>query len=222
MKTIPVELTIKSSYIKTFPVQLTIKRDIDFPKKPSEQVAHVIIEFLNDIFQENFDRGNFHLNPRTEMYIRDEYPQDVEESGIKPAIIFDEGGSVTEKIPYVGQVGYIPMSRWNLHTIRGNDEVYQGRIRIRTLSTAEEEAEDLAYLTYLSLKEYADFVVGKSGITDIIHQGFSKATPMEVSSDYEFWGCTVDLGYIITLLHSRINLEGDRLEVIGLKKVKKK
>lgn len=186
------------------------------PTKPSDIVAETLLVFLRAIFDENYKKGNWHLDPKNEMYIRMEFPQDIQKLGSKPGIIVGKSASVSRGIHYLGEHNYIPMQMQNINAFNGSDEIFSGRLNIITHSVVEEEAEDVAYLIMLSINRFADEILGINGIAHIDADGYTDASPSSVSVDYKYWQSQVPIMFVIKIPYGMRNMQGDTLENIDV------
>lgn len=196
--------------------KLNIKNEYKKPKRPSLVVTETVLTFLRAIFHENYENGNWHMDPLEEMYIRDQYPEDIKESGIKPGIVTGKQGGMRYGLNSLGELNFLPMQRDRINTMHGDDEVLSGNMNLKTISPISVESEELAYLTMISINKFVSHLIGVNGIAHIHCMGYQDTVPEDMSSEIKLWSTQVMLEFVINVPFATTNL-GDRLEDITLK-----
>ncbi len=56
---------------------IEIKNDPPRMRRPDSIAARTVLTFLRAVFDENYQKGNWHLDPEKEMYIRRSFPENV-------------------------------------------------------------------------------------------------------------------------------------------------
>lgn len=186
------------------------------PKSPNRIVAETILVFMRAIFDENHKNGNWYLNPKTQMYIREDYPRDPDQEGFKPSIIMGETGGVQKVSENAGMLNFIAQNPKLMHVFFGNDEAYQGTITLKTLSQSEAEAENIAYLVHLSINSFADFLIGVNGIAYVDSPLYSSPEQYETDSDFKAFVSQVHINYVIRIPYMRTRTDGVRLNDIDV------
>lgn len=205
-------IKIAKSKSKDLNGKIKIANEYLKPKKPGKIVSNILIIFLRAVFDENFKKGHWHMDPKDEMYIRNHYPEDPNDSGIKPGIVEGQTGGVMRGIRYLGEVNFLPMQTRNLSTMGANDEIFSGEVTLKAISTVKEEAEEIAYLCNLSINMFVAELIGAKGIAHIDSRGYQKARPSDISTEVKLWESIVPVEYVIRIPYSSTRLDGDRLE----------
>jgi len=170
---------------------------------PNKIVSVELIKFLREIFKQNYEAGNWHMNPESQMYIREDYPEDEQERGVKPGLIVSEYGQVSNGVDYLSKVGYDPMNMQSLLNGYSSEEVFSGRFSVSGLSEAQDEAQSLAYLTLLSTRNFISHIVGKRGIHFINALSYSKPKPFKKNSRYILWESKIPIDYAISKVYTK-------------------
>lgn len=169
---------------------------------PNKIVSVELIKFLRAIFKQNYEAGNWHMDPKTQMYIREDYPEDDKERGIKPGFVVSEYGSVNKGVDYLSKVGYDPMEMRGLLNGHTNEEVFSGRFSVSGVSEAQDEAQSLAYLALISIDQFIGHLVGKRGIHFINALNYTKPQPFKKSSRYNLWESKIPIDYAISKVYT--------------------
>ena len=183
---------------------------------PNVVALRTVLLFLQDIFEYNYEQGNWYMNPEKEMYIREEYPQDLKKTGIKPGVVLDEYGGIRRAVEFLGSHGFKPMRRRNLNQYHMNQEVWQGNLILKVISENESEAEQLGYLTIHSINQYIDHLLGRHGLIWVNANRVSEAKPYKVSSEYKTWACDIQLEFVIANDYHRHFISGTKLEELDI------
>ena len=167
---------------------------------PNKIVSVEMIKFFREIFKQNFESGNWHIDPETQMYIREDYPEDPQQKGVKPGIVVGEYGQVNKR-NFLGQVNYSPTSRKDLSTVNRSQQVFNGQFSLSAISEARNEAQTLAYLTLISLDHFLGHLVGSRGIHHLNAQSYSRASSFKQSSQHNLWESKIPVEYVISKMY---------------------
>lgn len=195
-------------------VTMRIMNEYPRPKRPTKIVTETVLTFLRAVFDDNYKKGNWHLDPVNEMYIRDHYPENIGDSGVKPGIVTGKQGGVRQGIRGLGELNFIPMDPKNINQFHGDDEILSGNMNLKTISPVRAESEDMAYLTMLSINKFVNYLIGVNGIAHIHSVGYQDTMPEDSSSEVKLWATQVMLEFVIRVPFSSIDLEGTTLESI--------
>lgn len=194
---------------------IKIANEYKTPIRPGSIVSNVLIVFMRAIFDQNFKSGNWHLNPKTEMYIRDNWPENTDKNGIKPAIVEGKISGVRKAIESLGEENFIPIQSKMVNTLHGTDDIYAGNLSLKCISPVKSESEDIAFLCMMSINKFVKHLIGVKGIAHIHATGYSQVQPEDLSSEVKLWGTETSIEYVIKLPYSSIQF-GDRLEDVEL------
>ena len=183
---------------------------------PQLVVLRTLVLFLRDIYKQNYEKGNWYMDPETEMYIREEYPDNVEKTGLKPGVVLDGMGAIQRATPFLGLVGYKSIPNSWIGQRRMNQEVFRGNLILKCFSPEEEEAAQLGFLTMHSINEYADYIMGKHGIIHIDSSQTKKAEPYDVSSAYKQWASDVVVEFVIASDYHRHSINSPVLKELDI------
>lgn len=191
--------------------EVTVNKKYNKPKKPAKIVSDTLIIFLRAVFDNNFKEGNWHLSPKEDMYIRQQYPENVKKVGVKPGIVAGKRGGTQRGINFLGEQNFIPMPRRNLSTFSGSDDAFTGQVSLRAVSPVKDESEDIAYLSMISINKFVEDILGVKGIAHIDAQGYNNAQPFEVSTEHKLWGSEIPIRYAIKIPYATTFTDGARL-----------
>jgi hypothetical protein len=195
---------------------IRVANEYDRPKRPGSIVSNVLIVFMRAIFDENYQNGNWHLDPKEEMYIRDNWPENTDKNGIKPAIVEGKISGVRPALESLGEENFLPIDSKMVNTLHGTDDVYTGRLSLKCISPVKAESEDMAFLCMISINKFVKHLIGVKGIAHIHALGYSQAQPEDLSSEVKLWGTETSIEFVVKLPYSSIQF-GERLEGIELK-----
>lgn len=211
---LPAVITAKHTEVnEDIKAELKISNPYKRPKRPSIIVTETVLTFLRAVFYENYQKGNWHMDPETEMYIRDKYPEDITESGVKPGIVTGQQGGIRFGLNSLGELNFIPLQRNRINTLHGDDDIMSGNMNLKTISPISVESEELAYLTMLSLNKFVSHLIGVNGIAHLHCLGYQDTVPEDTSSEIKLWSTQVMLEFVVNVPFATTNF-GDSLEEI--------
>jgi len=194
---------------------IQVTKPYDTPKRPGSIVSNVLIVFMRAIFDQNYQVGNWHLDPKEEMYIRDNWPENTNKNGVKPAIVEGKISGVRPALESLGEENFLPIHSKMVNTAHGTDDIYTGRLSLKCISPVKAESEDMAFLCMISINKFVKHLIGLKGIAHIHALGYSQAQPEDLSSEVKLWGTETSIEYVIKLPYSSVQF-GERLEGIEL------
>jgi|Wag4MinimDraft_13_1082653.scaffolds.fasta_scaffold00010_29 hypothetical protein len=194
---------------------IQINKAYNTPKRPGRIVSDTLIVFMRAIFDQNYQTGNWHLNPKEEMYIRNNWPENTDKNGVKPAIVEGKISGVRPALETLGEENFLPIHSKMINTVHGTDDIYTGRLSLKCISPVKSESEDMAFLCMVSINKFVKHLIGLKGIAHIHALGYSQAQPEDLSSEVKLWGTETSIEYVIKLPYSSVQF-GDRLEGIEL------
>jgi hypothetical protein len=162
---------------------------------PMHAVSTVILKHIQEVFEENYQLGNFYLNPKIDMYIRADYPEDDSDVGFKPGVVLKTVGGLEDETPSLGQQGHMPQPRSNYSTVQGYDDIYRGACTLQAIAQYEKEALTIAYLALLSINKFKPYLIGQEGIADIHAVGLSDTYPYRAGSYIDAFASDVQVRY---------------------------
>ncbi len=162
---------------------------------PMHEVTGVIIAHLKDVFKENYDKGNFYLNPETEMYIRADFPENDEDIGFKPGIVLKTMGGLFDHTPLAMDQGFFMQEKLQHLNQEMYDDIYSGIITLQAIAQFDQEAVNLAYLTMISINKFRVYLVGNKGIADIHATQFSDSYPYKGGAYNDAFASDIQVNY---------------------------
>ena len=192
---------------------IEIKNDPPRMRRPDSIAARTVLTFLRAVFDENYQKGNWHLDPEKEMYIRRSFPENVKEVGIKPGIVLGNQGGIRQGARGLGELNYIPMDTQRVQTLYGDDEIFSGNMNLKAISPVNIESKDIAYRAMISINKFGQHLMGVNGMFHVHCLGYQDTVPEDVSSEIKIWATPVMVEYVIRVPYVS-SIMGDRLERI--------
>lgn len=162
---------------------------------PMHAVTGVLLNHLKEVFAENHEKGNFHLDPETDMYIRADFPEADSNAGFKPGIVLKTVGGMQDQTPGIGEQGYAYQTRMSFVSSEAIDDIYGGAITLQAISQYDQEALTLAYLVMVSINKFTRYLVGNQGITFVRAEQFTDSYPYKAGSHLDAFASDVQIRY---------------------------
>lgn len=162
---------------------------------PMHSVSSLVLRHIKEVFAENYSKGNFHLDPETDMYIRADFPEADSDVGFKPGVVLKTVGGMQDQTPGLGEQGYAYQTRMSFVSSEGIDDIYGGSITLQAISQYDQEVMTLAYLVMLSINKFTRYLVGQDGVTFIRADQFSDSYPYKAGSHLDAFASDVQIRY---------------------------